>query len=1093
MTSFSNWLEDKDLKGKITLALVVGSLTIAALVASASFLYFRHLLVENMQQTANAEARIEKREVELLISGTLSQLESLAANTVTANALADSTGRETYLIPLFSNLKFPVTGISVALTDYRGKTIVRNGDDAFGGLDPAALVKAVGNGIKPRAMLSRGAHDRPILTVAMPVIYRLTGNVEGLVIVGIPLESVIARPSRNADLPDSVKLRLEGGTSLATGSVPDASSIATRVQIDLPPLLEQLPLSLITSISRATLERNLWTMIGIYILSGLLISAIVLLLAKRAALGLSAPLSYLSTVAEEIAASGRPNISALPAGKDEFGRLAQAFNRMVERLAESHRVLEAHVEDRTHALRHSEARLRYVMDATGEGIWDWNVRTGLVIHNATWCQLLRLSVNFLEHDIQQFAEVLHPDDREETLARVQNCLRTGEPYYHEHRMLRPDGSVIWVLDRGAVVELDANGEAVRMVGSISDITARRIASSELIERELYLRATLDNLPFIFWLKDAKGRFLAVNKRFAEACGRSLPDRVIGLTDFDVWPQDLAEQYHADDAIVMQTRTEKAVEEPVASEPVRRWIETYKKPVISSDGTILGTVGFARDITERKNIERQLAASEQRWELAVSGANDGIWDWMPETGEMIVSARWSAMLDYTPDELEPRIDSWHSRIHPDDQHLVLAALQDHIEHKTDFYQTEQRLRCKDGSYKWVLSRGRALFDGSGKAIRMSGSHTDITESRNARSRLQDRTEQLNAIFALSPDGFISFDRDHRVKYVSQAFLRMSGYTEEELVGLSEDGLAVKINDLCDAEVFPSLTSLIESSEGPAVHNRELIELTHPTKRVLEVGIRTSLAETVSQILYFRDVTHETEVDRMKSEFLSTAAHELRTPMASVYGFSELLLAQEFDTVTQRELLGTIFRQSQLMASIINELLDLARIEARRGKDFVIERIEAGALIKLVIEGFKVPDGRLLPVVGEIDRVSFLRGDRNKLVQSLTNVLSNAYKYSPNGGEVRITIETAEKHPNMLGLRVVDQGIGMTPEQVTRVGERFYRADTSGKIPGTGLGMAIVKEIAELHRGHLEIASQPRQGTCVTLWVPSASGDGRRVSA
>ena len=141
-----------------------------------------------------------------------------------------------------------------------------------------------------------------------------------------------------------------------------------------------------------------------------------------------------------------------------------------------------------------------------------------------------------------------------------------------------------------------------IVGNRIDITELKAATEALRQRELYLRATLDNLPFFFWLKDADCRFLAVNKVFASACGRSGPADVVGLTDFDVWPRELAQRYHDDDAEVMSVGREKSVEEPVAGGAEAGWIETYKKPVIAPDGTVLGTVGFARDISDRRRAE-----------------------------------------------------------------------------------------------------------------------------------------------------------------------------------------------------------------------------------------------------------------------------------------------------------------------------------------------------------------------------------------------------------------------------------------------------------------------------------------------------------
>jgi len=377
----------------------------------------------------------------------------------------------------------------------------------------------------------------------------------------------------------------------------------------------------------------------------------------------------------------------------------------------------------------------------------------------------------------------------------------------------------------------------------------------------------------------------------------------------------------------------------------------------------------------------------------------------------------------------------------------------------------------------------------------GNRIDITELKRTtealtvrEARIRDRNEQLDAIFALSPDGFVSFDAARRVKYANPSFLSMTGLIESDIVGLDEAEFSGRLAREClPSARFPGIAALLGGSsqaDGKGEERRHLIELLGAAKRVIEVGARRSHADTVSQILYFRDVTHETEVDRLKSEFLSTAAHELRTPMACIYGFSELMLSDEYPDDEKQEFLGAIFRQSELMIAIINELLDLARIEARRGKDFNLVELDAGELLRQTIANFKFPNDRSPPREIGLDGQYWIRADRNKLMQSLGNVLSNAYKYSPDGGEISLELIGPAADSPRIGIRVTDHGIGMTPAQLARVCERFYRADTSGKIPGTGLGMSIVKEIVELHGGEVGLTSQPGAGTTVTMWLPVA---------
>ena len=363
--------------------------------------------------------------------------------------------------------------------------------------------------------------------------------------------------------------------------------------------------------------------------------------------------------------------------------------------------------------------------------------------------------------------------------------------------------------------------------------------------------------------------------------------------------------------------------------------------------------------------------------------------------------------------------------------------------------------------------------------------DLQLRQAAELLIQDRTEQLNAIFALSPDGFVSFDGERRVKYVSPGFARMTAGGNVNLTGLDEHDFSAWFAERGDAG---SATLDIEALRTTVVAGKpnatQTLEITGDAKRVLKIGFRISDSGVVSQVLYFRDVTHETEVDHMKSEFLSTAAHELRTPMASILGFSEVLLHQELEGNDQREFLGIIYKQSTLMAKILDELLDLARIEARRGKDFRYSKVCLQDLAVELAKSFIPPQGRdPLELVMPEQKVEII-ADSGKLRQAVLNVVSNAYKYSPEGGPVMLEVEIRSRADSIprVCIHVIDHGIGMTPEQLGRVCERFYRADTSGKTSGTGLGMSIVKEIIELHGGELAISSEVNFGTRVSLCLP-----------
>jgi signal transduction histidine kinase len=365
-------------------------------------------------------------------------------------------------------------------------------------------------------------------------------------------------------------------------------------------------------------------------------------------------------------------------------------------------------------------------------------------------------------------------------------------------------------------------------------------------------------------------------------------------------------------------------------------------------------------------------------------------------------------------------------------------------------------------------------------------SEMNMRQQAQRQAEERNEQLNAIFDVSPDGFVSFDAQKRVNYINPAFRQMTGMDDEKLDGVDENDFSIWLAWRCAASTpFMGLAALRTQLAGGQPENRTLIELNQKGKRVLQLGLRCSQSSTVSQILYLHDVTHETEVDQMKSEFLATAAHELRTPMASILGYAEVLLHEEFDAATQHEFLNTIYTQSKLMANILNELLDLARIEARRDRDFRYTRVDLQLLVTDLARAYPLPPGRSGLELTLPEQPLYLMADAGKLRQTLLNVISNAFKYSPQGTPVQLKawINTTTGQAPGVCIEITDHGIGMTQAQLARVGERFYRADTSGKIPGTGLGMSIVKEIIALHRGTFKLESTPGLGTTVRICLPT----------
>ncbi|WP_210546494.1 PAS domain S-box protein [Rhodoferax sp. PAMC 29310] len=394
--------------------------------------------------------------------------------------------------------------------------------------------------------------------------------------------------------------------------------------------------------------------------------------------------------------------------------------------------------------------------------------------------------------------------------------------------------------------------------------------------------------------------------------------------------------------------------------------------------------------------------------------------------------------------------------------------------TDLADGKQRVT--EISLSPVLSSGGVLTN-------FIGIVSDVTARVQAVAAIAERRAQLDAIFSLSPDGFVVFDSNEKMVFANPAFERMTGLswvTESALPTL--DDFLVAMTLLCDdAQILPCIQ--LDAEDGMPWRAR--LQLIRPQMRVLMAESRRNTGGQDETILYFRDITHEDEVDRIKSEFLAAAAHELRTPMVSIFGFTELLLKRQFTEERRADMLETIHRQSGFLIKMLNELLDLSRIESRLGLDLEIAAHSLEELVSNSVKGLMRTDTDRQVLVGVVPKVAVLI-DPEKMQLVMNNLLSNAFKYSPGGGDVTLNarLDQADSvHYAVIDIR--DHGIGMTPEQINRAFDRFYRADASGHIPGTGLGLSMVKEVVGLHKGRVELASESGKGTTVSVWTPLAN--------
>jgi PAS domain S-box-containing protein len=266
----------------------------------------------------------------------------------------------------------------------------------------------------------------------------------------------------------------------------------------------------------------------------------------------------------------------------------------------------------------------------------------------------------------------------------------------------------------------------------TEIAERKRAEQALRDSEALYHSLVESLPLNVFRKDLDGRFTFVNTLFAATLGKPAAE-IVGKTDADFFPPELAEKYRQDDLRVIAMRAVfEDVERHRTPDGRLHYMQVLKTPAYDAQEQVIGTQGFFWDITARKQAEEALRISEERYMLAVRGSNDGLWDWNVLTDEVYYSPRMKEMLGYRGEEFPNVYASFESHLHPEDRSRTAAAIKAHLTRRIP-YDVEYRLRTRDGEYRWFHARGQALWDEAGNATRMAGSLTDITEHKKAERR------------------------------------------------------------------------------------------------------------------------------------------------------------------------------------------------------------------------------------------------------------------------------------------------------------------------------------------------------------------------
>jgi PAS domain S-box-containing protein len=382
--------------------------------------------------------------------------------------------------------------------------------------------------------------------------------------------------------------------------------------------------------------------------------------------------------------------------------------------------------------------------------------------------------------------------------------------------------------------------------------------------------------------------------------------------------------------------------------------------------------------------------------------------------------------------------------------------------------------------------------------------DVTELIEQRLEAEIERDRLSAAIQSSNDAIIMFDLDRRLTLVNRAWATLFGVSDHALLGLTDQQILERIAYVFDqpSEVLDMLNQLFDSPQNEA--SGELI-IRSPEYHALvwySVPVCTSAGSSLGRLFIFRDATRERKADQIKTEFVSTVSHELRTPLTSIKGFTDMILEGDAGPITPdvREFLEIVQSSADRLVAITNDILETSRIEA--GQVTInaqpLNLPEAIYLIADAIRPLLARKQQNLTIDLPHD-LPLVSADRDRLAQIMTNLLSNAHKYTPTLGHIRIhaylAAESDAQHPAMvvadaawLVVCVADNGIGIAPQDQEQLFTRFYRVNNpvARRAGGTGLGLSITRSLVELHGGQIWYQRHEEGGSSFFFSLPIQLG-------
>ncbi|HVL66738.1 MAG TPA: PAS domain S-box protein [Vicinamibacterales bacterium] len=743
------------------------------------------------------------------------------------------------------------------------------------------------------------------------------------------------------------------------------------------------------------------------------------------------------------------------------------------------------------ALRESEARWRSLSDCSPVGIFVTD-GAGSFTYTNTRCQAI-CGFTAEEGLGAGWTARIHPEDREAVLAAWRAAVSAGYPYEGEFRLWNGDGPVRWTQVRSA--PLAADGGPAAIIGTVEDVTERHTAEDALRDARSRLENALTVGEIATWVWDIRHDRMFADRNLARLFGVT-PEQAEGgaLVHYvtAIHPDDRERVMGLVADAISRVGAYEADYRVVSPGRGTRWVSVRGRVDVDAAGAPIRMHGVLIDITERKESEERLAASERRFRDLAEAMPQLVWIASADGGAEFFNQRWT---EFTGLSLQDSLGGgWARAVHPEDLERVKTRWAGAVAERRRF-DSEHRFRRADGVYRWHLVRAVPVLDEGGTVVRWFGTGTDVHDAKLTE-------ERLRAVIDATPECVKVVASDGRLLQMNAGGLGMIEAVDEASV--------------CGASVF-ELVAAEHRDEWREHHRRvcsgerlswqfEVVGL-RGTRRWMEThAVPMQLAEGEwAQLAVTRDITERKQYEqerellleaeraaraeaerasRLKDEFLTTLSHELRTPLNAILGWSRILDASGDPGQVARGL-EVITRNARVQAQIIDDLLDMSRIISGKIR-LELEPLDLARIVELAVETAR-PTAETKGVMlhatlrGEPGQVL---GDPARLQQVFWNLLSNAVKFTPQGGRIDVRLK---RLGSTLEVSVTDTGEGIAPEFLPNVFDRFRQLDssTTRRHGGLGLGLSIAKQLVESHGGVIRGESEgPGQGARFTVSLPLA---------